>query len=142
MGTGEEEVARLNGLGTGNDEETDREVRPEIGMFCRYVDGGVSLKLWPVSRSAVLVLAFHRGRLIAGVVGIRLVRDAGVGVVEEYGGECTDSAADDLRLPVAAVGMPDNRRELAMAERDVLPTELPRLLDPPFPALGVRSPPV
>ena len=38
--------------------------------------------------------------------------------------------------------MPDNRRELAMTERDVLPTELPLLLDPPFPALGVRSPPV
>lgn len=95
----------------------------------------------------MLVLLFQRGRLRAGVVGIRLVRDTGVGVVEEYGGVYDDDipppVAEDLRLPaVATVGIPDSRRELAARDRDVLPTELPRLLDPSPGAFGVRKPPV
>lgn len=77
---------------------------------------------------------------MAGADDSRLGRGAGVGVAEEYVGECAESVAEGLRLE-AAIGMPDKRR-VPVAERDVLPTELPRLLDPPPPALGVRRPPV
>lgn len=42
VGTGEDEVARLSGLGTGKDEEADREVRPVgTGRVFRYEDGDV-----------------------------------------------------------------------------------------------------
>lgn len=130
------EAARSRRNGTVDD---GRGVCPGMDDF-RYELGVVALrglKLCPVSRDTVLVLAFHLGRL--GTVdgcGTRDTREAGVGVTANPVG-----LGMDVFRPVklaAAGGRPEVRRALDTVERLVaLPTELSRRLEPPR---GVDAP--
>lgn len=136
-GAGDAEKSRRKGLDDGTVDE-GREVRGGAeDLRNGFAEEGLEWK--PTSKSLVLVLMFHRGRLFNGdgVGRNDDLRDAGVGVgAAETGCFAGDGAISvgfgiaDFLLPVVAEGVgcgtPEKRRTLDMVVLAALPTELPR----------------